>query len=270
MTIRSMRPGTVIEVRFAFWSSPRNKAATDASPVEWPDSKRLIGRILSVPIRPAPECNSRSYLGVAEPVRMYRPRRRRSSTCRRTWSHISGARCHSSKRIGISWSNSSSGLSPRSARAFGSVSKRTELFACWRAVSVFPQPFGPSMRTAPIEVSRSDSSASTMRARYSNIASVYVSDSLNSLFSTITPRRFRQVRFACSGSPQAIPRYPAEFPAASRTMFPYPNVRTPESPVVVKNRPANKTVTSQSNRATLSCGVDTDAVRAGRPQRFET
>lgn len=46
---------------------------------------------------------------------------------------------------------------PRStcARTAGLVSKRTTLPARRDAVSVFPQPFGPSMSTAPLDARRS-------------------------------------------------------------------------------------------------------------------
>ena len=89
---------------------------------------------------PGARCNSRSSLGVAEPVRMYRPRRRRSSTCRRTWSHTSGARFAIHRRgLSVSWSNNSSGLGLRSARARSGLC-RNELKSSpvGRAVSVFP------------------------------------------------------------------------------------------------------------------------------------
>jgi hypothetical protein len=60
---------------------------------------------------------------------------------------------------------------------------------------------------------------------------------LNLLFSTVATRRFRQAGFARSGTHRRSPDTRQTFPAASRIMLPYPNVGTPESPVVVKNRP---------------------------------
>ena len=81
----------------ALSKSPSKSAASETSPVESPDSKRLIGSILTRPILPAPLWFTSSFLGVDDPVRIQSPRPPPAlSTACRTVSHILGASCHSS------------------------------------------------------------------------------------------------------------------------------------------------------------------------------
>lgn len=73
---------------------------------EWLVSNKLIGRIRSLPMRPAPECMRASSRGREDPVRMHNPLPSWSSTARRTRFHSSGVSCHSSNTIGVGMVNS--------------------------------------------------------------------------------------------------------------------------------------------------------------------
>ena len=146
--------------------SPARSSAREIAPLLRPTSKRVIGRIRSRVIRPAPVCRVMSSAGTADPVRMNWPGRRRSSTVRRTWFQISGSICHSSMRRGVAPSSTRDGSTEIACRAFRSVSSSTSLAATCRAVAVLPHAFGPSITTAPVAPSRIRSSSSTILGRY--------------------------------------------------------------------------------------------------------
>ena len=115
----------------------------------------------SVTIRPAPEWVAPGRLA-AEPVSRKRPGVRSASTARRTRSHDSGSRCHSSMRVGGSPVTRRTG-SPRAiSRASGSSSRKV-VRARRRAVAVLPTPLGPSSEMAGRPASSSSSSRSTTR-----------------------------------------------------------------------------------------------------------
>ena len=82
-------------------SSPRHKSFKEMLPEEKPASNRLIGRIRSRPIRPAPLCRIPFRFGVAEPVRINCPFALRTSISARTASHKGGTSCHSSSKRGV-------------------------------------------------------------------------------------------------------------------------------------------------------------------------
>ena len=105
-------------------NSPRKSPERDTARVESPDSERVIGRILTWPILPAPlwlGCSSGLFAslgrGVEEPVSIHAPLRprTRSASCRTT-SHIAGTRCHSSMTCGRSPSSIIDGSALATAR----------------------------------------------------------------------------------------------------------------------------------------------------------
>ena len=67
---------------------------------------------------------------------------------------MAGSNCHSSIRRGAGPSSTRLGSSWIARRAFSSTSSRTSLAAARYPVSVFPQPLGPSITTAPTASSR--------------------------------------------------------------------------------------------------------------------
>ena len=91
-----------------------------------------------------------------------------SSTGTRAWRRWFGERStgSGSGRRGAAAISASTSASARARRsALTSTSSSTSLRATWRAVAVLPQPFGPSMTTAPVAARRAASSGSTMRGR---------------------------------------------------------------------------------------------------------
>ena len=149
---------------------PENRDFKLTEPFESPDSKRLIGLIVSHEKRPVPECEINDVsAGIAEPVRMNWPILFLLSTSYLTVSQRVGASCHSSKSLGVLPSNSCCGLIFASSRFCSfdvGSSIRRRLFACLHAVVVFPHHFGPSIKTAPFALSFFVSKVSTILVLY--------------------------------------------------------------------------------------------------------
>ena len=96
-------------------SSPAKSFSIDTSPVDSPLSQRLIGRIVSLAMRPVPVCLGTRFPslsstsgGTALPVRTYIPLPP-WSTAERTASQSNGPSCHSSINLGIAPSSNLSG-----------------------------------------------------------------------------------------------------------------------------------------------------------------
>ena len=140
-------------------SSPEKTACIETSPVDSPLSQRLIGRIVSLAMRPVPVCRgmrspspSSTSGGTALPVKTNIPLPP-LSTAERTASHNCGPSCHSSISRGIAPSSNLSGRVCARRRLdfpFTESSKETSLFTAWREVVVFPHHLGPCTKTAPI------------------------------------------------------------------------------------------------------------------------
>ncbi len=128
--------------------TPANKSRSDTSPVDSPDSKRLIGRIRTRRTRPAPEWRVISSGGLADPVKMNWPGIPRSSQARRMGFQMSGAICHSSSSLGVAPSSMAVGSMLAARRAAAALSSNVSLAAQRRPVQVLPQARGPSIRTA--------------------------------------------------------------------------------------------------------------------------
>lgn len=161
--------------------SPANNADSDISPDDSPLSKRLMVRIVSLAIRPAPECRRTSSSGTDDPVSMNWPGVWRRFTSERTKFHtLVPSSCHSSMSCGGAPFSTSEGSTCSARRAASSVSRYTKLLACCSAVNVLPDAFGPSRRTAPVAASRDATSASTTLGRYS----------MDPPYATIAPNRF--------------------------------------------------------------------------------
>jgi hypothetical protein len=90
--------------------------------VQTPRSARVNGRIRKMTIRPAPECAG-AVPGAADPVSRNRPPVGSSSTARRTRSHATGSRCHSSIRMGYGPSPSRRGSAASSCACAGSSNR---------------------------------------------------------------------------------------------------------------------------------------------------
>ena len=112
-------PRTIYSARFLSSTSPviagfifpSHNSSSETLPLELPDSKSDIGRILSLAILPAPLCNIPFLFGVDEPVKIKFPLLPRSSTLLLTASQSGGHSCHSSIILGVSPSKTSSGES---------------------------------------------------------------------------------------------------------------------------------------------------------------
>ena len=123
------------------------------SPVESPDSYKLIGRIVNHVKRPVPEwviCFVSA--GAAEPVRINCPNSPRWSTSKRIASQSFGASCHSSMRRGAEPFSRRLGFSSDMAMFcsfFSGSSIYKILEASCSAVVVLPHHLGPSISTAP-------------------------------------------------------------------------------------------------------------------------
>jgi hypothetical protein len=145
---------------------PSRMARSETSPLLYPISASVIGRIRRRRMRPAPLCRVESSGGTADPARMKLPALPPlASTARRTWPQTPGTNCHSSINRGRSPSTMSAGSMMPAARAAASLSRLTSLAADRLAVSVFPQARGPSIRTAPPAASRARNSSSATRGR---------------------------------------------------------------------------------------------------------
>ena len=134
-------------------AAPSNRSFRLTSPVESPDSYRLMGLIVSQVKRPVPECViSFVSTGTAEPVRTNCPGSPRWSTSKRMASQSVGASCHSSISLGTAPLSNRLGLNSDMAMfcAFFSGSSIYKMLAATcSAVVVFPHHLGPSIRTAP-------------------------------------------------------------------------------------------------------------------------
>ena len=144
----------------SIWSGEANRFSKLTSPVDSPDSKSDIGRILSHEKRPVPLwCIFERSAGMAEPVRMNWPKPSLWSTVKRIVSHNCGAICHSSINRGVLPVKRRLGLIPAN-RIFCSMISESSIYkvllACCSAVVVLPHHFGPSIRTAPLLSSLSD------------------------------------------------------------------------------------------------------------------
>ena len=141
------------------------------SPVESPDSKRVIGRILNLANRPVPLWIVSSACGSTDdPVRMNCEKSLRLSTSSRMLSHRGGIVCHSSIRRGVSPCKSVLGLMSIICRLCFStpLSPRSSvLLACCLAVVVLPHHLGPSINTAPLPANLRASSPSEILGLYS-------------------------------------------------------------------------------------------------------
>ena len=132
---------------------PVNSSLKLTSPVESPDSYRLIGLIVSQVNRPVPEwVISLVSTGTAEPVRINWPSSPRWSTSKRMASHSFGASCHSSINRGTAPFNRRLGFSSDMvifcSFLSGSSIYKTLAENC-SAVVVLPHHLGPSIKTAP-------------------------------------------------------------------------------------------------------------------------
>ena len=150
--------------------TPSNRAHKETSPVESPDSNRLIVRIFNLLILPAPEWETLERSGgVEEPVKTNCENVWRLSTSKRTASHSFGATCHSSTRRGVAPASRACGSISESSKlrvlVFGSCMKSALAHSC-DAVVVLPHHFGPSTRVAPFACSFSASKESYIRLKY--------------------------------------------------------------------------------------------------------
>ena len=82
-------------------SSLLHNFLSDISPVESPDSNKLIVLKCILPNRPAPLCDIPFLLGVEDPVKIYCPFSPVLSTSARISSHKFVASCHSSISFGF-------------------------------------------------------------------------------------------------------------------------------------------------------------------------
>ncbi len=142
LTARSMRRSRDAGPHSFIPDHPSNSEARDTEPSESPDSYRLIVRIFTAPMRPAPLWTYSSRLGAMELVRMRRPFLRNVSTSVRTMSHIAGTSCHSSIRRGSPPFNTMRGSAETRSRleiAPGESATLISLSAWLSAVHVFPQ-----------------------------------------------------------------------------------------------------------------------------------
>ena len=127
----------------------------EASPEESPDSYKLIVYIFNLPILPAPEWCTFSFMtlsgNVVEPVIIKFPFSVVLSHSRLTASHIVGTKFHSSISSGFfSISLLKTDFTSNSAIfLILSSSIKTALFEFFNDVHVFPHHFGPSILTAP-------------------------------------------------------------------------------------------------------------------------
>ena len=124
------------------------------SPVESPDSYRLIGLIVNHVKRPVPECViSLVSAGTADPVRRNCPNSPRWSTSKRMASQSFGASCHSSINLGVAPFSSRLGFNSdivMFCTFFSGSSIYKMLAASCSAVVVLPHHLGPSISTAPL------------------------------------------------------------------------------------------------------------------------
>ena len=151
----------------------QNKSFRLTSPVDSPDSKRLIVLIVSHANLPVPEwCILSVSTGTDDPVKINCPSSFLWSISKRAASHSCGASCHSSIRRGVSPARSLFGDNP--ARAifwfmYSGSSIYTMLLACCSAVVVLPHHLGPCINTPPTPISRRVNNWSAIRGLYSFI-----------------------------------------------------------------------------------------------------
>ena len=130
-----------------------NRLPTETVGVSIARSARLKGRILRVMIRPAPVWVG-AWDGVEDPVSRKRPGEGSSSTARRTRSHSSGMRCHSSMTRGLGSVVKRDPMAASWARSSGS-STAMKVVPWALAVRVFPTARAPSTLTAGTDRSSS-------------------------------------------------------------------------------------------------------------------
>ena len=130
-----------------------NRRPTETVGVSIARSARLKGRILRVMIRPAPVWVG-AWDGVEDPVSRKRPGEGSSSTARRTRSHSSGMRCHSSMTRGLGSVVKRDLMAVSWARSSGS-STAMKVVPWVLAVRVFPTARAPSTLTAGTDCSSS-------------------------------------------------------------------------------------------------------------------
>ena len=146
--------------------SPSNRPRSDTAPEESPLSNRLIVRMGTVAILPAPLWETLVLSTVDEPVSRYCPRSfPLASMLRRTASHTWGTSCHSSMTWGDAPTSANEGPA-RTALRLPPRSTYVTLSACANEDHVLPHHLVPETSTAPKSRRYRAIWVSTMRGRY--------------------------------------------------------------------------------------------------------
>ena len=163
-------------------SLPSKISLNDTSPVDSPDSYKLIGRINTLDILPVPVCIVSPSLGLAEPVRIYCPFSPLWSTSVLIESHTTGYICHSSNILGFSPFKNNDGW------VFFILSYSCFLSGFWNSMILFawcipvvdfPHHLQPSISTAPIISISSSISLSTTLGKYSIVSLLFSQSNYN-------------------------------------------------------------------------------------------